>query len=137
MKHFTAALLIMLTFLSCKKLKENIQEKKVLDFITTGLWKVSSLEKGNVDYGVDFTGYQFQFKTNEVVEAIKNGSIQKSGTWLPDGVNYTITSNFPADAVHPLTLLNGIWKIIDGGDNFVVATQTINGEVYRLRLDKV
>jgi hypothetical protein len=49
MKHFTAALLIMLTFLSCKKLKENIQEKQVLDFITTGLWKVSSLEKGNVD----------------------------------------------------------------------------------------
>lgn len=136
MKYLTAALLITIALLSCKKIKENIQEKKVLDFITTGQWKVSSLEKGSVDYGVDFTGYQFQFKANEIVDAIKNGSVQKSGSWHPDGINYTITSNFPADALHPLPLLNGIWKIIDGGDNFVVATQTINGELYRLRLDK-
>jgi hypothetical protein len=52
-------------------------------------------------------------------------------------INFTITSTFPADAVQPLPLLNGLWKIVDGGNDFVVATKDENGELSRLRLQKV
>jgi hypothetical protein len=71
------------------------------------------------------------------VDAIQNGSLQKTGTWQGDAINFTITSTFPADAVQPLPLLNGLWKIVDGGNDFVVATKDENGEISRLRLQKV
>jgi len=137
MKSFLIAALMIVSWASCKKIKENIQEKQVLNFITNGQWKVTKLTQGSVDYTGDFSGYQFQFKTNEVVDAFKNGVVQKSGAWHPDAVNYTITSTFPTDALHPLPLLNGTWKIVDGGDNFVVATKTENGIFNELRLEKV
>jgi hypothetical protein len=136
MKSFLIAALMVISFSSCKKIKENIQEKQVLNFITDGQWKVAKLTQGSMDYTTDFLGYQFQFKTNESVDAIKNGAVQKTGTWHPDATNYTITSAFAADALHPLPLLNGTWKIIDGGNNFVVATKTENGTLNELRLEK-
>jgi hypothetical protein len=137
MHRFLYALLLLSLLTGCKKVKENIQEKKVLDFITDGQWKVTQLLKGSTDYVADFAGYQFQFKTNNFVDAIKNGTVQKTGTWQGDAINLTITSAFPADAVHPLPLLNGVWKIVDGGNDFVVATKDENGELSRLRLEKV
>ena len=136
MKYMLVALLT-LSLASCKKIKEDIQEKKVLNFITSGQWKVSKFEKGSADNTAYFAGYQFQFKSTEVVDAIKNGTVEKSGSWHPDATNYTITSKFPGDAAYPLPLLNGTWQIVDGGDNYVVATQTVNGELYKLQLDKV
>ena len=136
MKSLPIVALMIVSLVSCKKIREDIQEKQVLNFITSGQWKVTKLSKGSIDYAGDFLGYQFQFKTDETVDAIKNGAVQKKGTWLPDAINYTITSAFPADAPHPLLLLNGTWKIVDGGDNFVVATKTENGELNELRLEK-
>ena len=136
MHRFLYALLLLSLLTGCKKVKENIQEKKVLDFITDGQWRVTQLLKGSTDYVADFAGYQFQFKTNNFVDAIKNGTVQKTGTWQGDAINFTITSAFPADAVHPLSLLNGLWKIVDGGNDFVVATKDENGELSRLRLEK-
>jgi hypothetical protein len=137
MHRFLYALVLLSLLTSCKKAKENIQEKKVLDFITDGQWRVTQLLKGSTDYVADFAGYQFQFKTNNFVDAIKNGSVQTTGTWQGDAINFTITSTFPADAVQPLPLLNGLWKIVDGGNDFVVATKDENGELSRLRLQKV
>ena len=49
---------------SCKKIKENIQEKQVLNFITNGQWKITKLTQGSDYYTGDFSGYQCQFKTN-------------------------------------------------------------------------
>jgi hypothetical protein len=137
MHRFLYALVLLSLLTGCKKAKENIQEKKVLDFITDGQWRVTQLLKGSTDYVADFAGYQFQFKTNNFVDAIKNGSVQTTGTWQGDAINFTITSTFPADAVQPLPLLNGLWKIVDGGNDFVVATKDENGELSRLRLQKV
>ena len=74
-------LLLLFSLTNCKKIKEDIQEKKVLDFITNGQWKIIELTKNSIDYVGDFTGYQFQFKTNNFVDAIKSGTIQKTGTW--------------------------------------------------------
>ena len=136
MKSFLVLALMMFSLAGCKKIKENIQEKQVLNFITNGQWKVVKLTKGSTDFAADFLGYQFQFKTNETVDAIKDGIVQKTGTWLPDAINYTITSYFPTGSPNPLPLLDGEWKIVDGGDNFVVATKIDNGELNELRLEK-
>jgi hypothetical protein len=70
MHRFLYALLLLSLLTGCKKVKENIQEKKVLDFITDGQWRVTQLLKGSTDYVADFAGYQFQFKTNNFVDAI-------------------------------------------------------------------
>lgn len=137
MKHYLIAALMIVSLASCKKIKENIQEKQVLTFITNGQWRVAKLTQESVDFTGDFSGYQFQFKSNEVVDAIKNGTVQNTGSWHPDPINYTITSAFAGNALHPLPLLNGTWKIVDGGDNFVKATKTENGKFNELRLEKV
>lgn len=137
MHRYLLLLLLLSTFSGCKKIKDNIEEKKVLDFITEGQWKVTTLTKGSADYSADFGGYNFQFKTNNIVDAIKNGTVQKTGSWQGNATNYTINSSFPADALHPLPLLNGTWQIVDGGSTFVVATKSDNGELSTLRLDRV
>ena len=137
MNRFLLALLLIFSLTNCKKIKEDIQEKKVLDFITNGQWKIIELTKGGIDYVGDFTGYQFQFKTNNFVDAIKSGMIQKTGTWQGDVTNYTITSTFPGDTVYPLTLLNGVWQIVDGSDNYVKATKNEGGELSILKLEKI
>jgi hypothetical protein len=139
MKKLLVALMIITSLAGCKKLKEDIQEKKALDIITNGQWKVSRFNSSTTDYTADFAGYSFQFKSDEKVDAIKNSVIQKTGSWYADATNYRIGSTFPIDAVHPLPLLNGVWQIIDAdqGGSYVKATQMIGGELYTLQLDKV
>jgi len=139
MKKLLAVLIVIISLIGCKKIKENIQEKKALDIITDGQWKVTRFNSATSDYTSAFAGYSFQFKTNETVDAIKNSAVQKTGTWYADATNYRITSTFPSDAVHPLPLLNGIWQLVDAdqGGNYVKATQMISGELYTLQLDKV
>ena len=77
MKSLPIVALMIVSLVSCKKIREDIQEKQVLNFITSGQWKVTKLTKGSIDYAGDFLGYQFQFKTDETVDAIKNGAVQK------------------------------------------------------------
>lgn len=137
MHRYLFLLILLSTITGCKKIKENVEEKKVLDFITEGQWQITNLTKGSTNYQSDFGGYIFQFKSNSTVDAIKNGTLQKTGNWQGNATNYTITSAFPADTIHPLLLLNGTWQIVDGGSNFVVATKTDNGELSTLRMDKV
>jgi hypothetical protein len=69
------------------------------------------------------------------VEAIKNGSVESKGTWEGNAGNKTIASAFNnASAI--VTLLNGTWNITKNSWTYVEATQTVNGEVRMLRLDK-
>jgi hypothetical protein len=138
MKKMLVAVMVITSLVGCKKLKENIQEKKALDIITNGQWKVSRFNSSTTDYTADFTGYTFQFKSNETVDAIKNSAVQKTGTWYPDATNYRIGASFPSDAIYPLSLLNGVWQLVDAdqGGNYVKATQIISGELYTLQLDK-
>jgi hypothetical protein len=126
----------MITTVGCKKIKESVEEKAVLNFITSGQWKVASLIKENSDLTSEFNPYKFQFKTNKKVDAIKNGMVEKTGDWNGDANTLTITSNFP-NATMPLVLLNGVWKITDGGETFVVATQAVDTQTATLRLEKI
>ena len=135
MKKLLVALIMITSLSGCKKIKENIQEKRALDIITSGQWKVTVFKSSATDYTADFTGYSFQFKTDEKVDAIKNSTVQKTGSWYADANNYRIIAAFPSDSVHTLTLLDGEGQLIDAdqGGNYVKATQMIGGELYTLQ----
>ena len=120
---------------SCEKIKENVQEDMVMKAMTDGQWRVSNFTKGSDNKTADFSPYRFQFRSNKTVEAINNGTKEKTGNWEADPNNRTITSNF-SNATPVVMLLNGTWKITNNSWTFVEASQTINGEIYTLRLDK-
>ena len=129
-KLYTLVFLFIL--LGCVKKKE---EAMVANAMTNGQWKVTYFKKGTADVTTDFSTYLFQFKTNYTVDAINNGTIEKTGSWNADASAQTITSTFP-NAANPIVLLNGTWQITNNSWTWVEATQTVNGEVQILRLDK-
>jgi len=125
-------LAFLFVFVSCIKKK---QEEKVLDAMTNGQWKVTSFVKGSNDLTSNFAPYRFQFKTNNTVDAINNGTVENTGTWNEDVNAQTISSNF-INAANPVVLLNGTWKITNNSWTWVEANQTVNNELLALRLDK-
>lgn len=129
------ALVGLVVLAGCKKIKENIQEDLVIKAMTDGQWRVSSFTRGSENKTADFSPYRFQFRSNKTVEAINNGTTEKTGTWEADPNTRTITSNF-FNATATVMLLNGTWLITNNSWDFVEATQTVNNEVLKLRLDK-
>jgi hypothetical protein len=119
----------------CEKTEEKIQQNIILDAMTSGYWKVSSYTMGSMDHTADFTPYKFQFKTNYTVDALRNASVEKTGSWQADPAARTITSTF-SNAADPLNLLNGTWTITRNSWTYVEARQTISGTEHSLRLDK-
>jgi len=126
-------LVVFLIFLlGCIKKK---QEDMVVNAMVNGQWKVTNFKIDALDVTTDFATYKFQFKTNLTVDAINNGSIEKTGSWNADATAQTITSNF-TNAFNPLVLLNGTWQITNNSWTWVEARQTVNNELLTLRLDK-
>lgn len=119
----------------CAKTVEQVQENLVIKAITDGQWHLTNFTKGNTNMTADFSPYRFQFRTNNTVEAINNGSTEKTGTWSTDASARTISSSF-GNAATPLSLLNGTWKITDNSWTFVEASQMVNSETMTLRLEK-
>jgi len=135
MKIHTILLSLLILASSCKKTIEKIQENIVLKAMTDGQWRLTKFTRNGNDMTADFAPYRFQFYSNNTVDAINNGTTEKTGTWDADTNALTITSTF-ANAGNPLILLNGTWKITSNSWTFVEATQTVNNEVLTLRLDK-
>jgi hypothetical protein len=126
-------LFFLILMAGCKREKQ--AENLVVQAMVNGQWKVTSFKKGGTDLTTSFASYKFQFKTDFTVEAINNGSLEKTGSWNADASAQTITSNF-TNALNPLVLLNGTWKITNNSWTWVEASQTVNGELMSLRLDK-
>lgn len=133
----TCLLLLLCGALStgCKKAIEDIFKGRVIDAMTTGQWHLTKFTKGSADSTSAFAPYFFQFHENNTVDALKNGAIEKTGTWSADVGNRTITSSF-GNVSTPLALLNGTWNVTDNSWTHVVANQTVNGETLNLRLEK-
>ncbi len=129
-KIFTVIFLFLLA--GCVKKK---QEDMVVNAMVEGQWKVTRFMKASSEITSDFANYKFQFKTNFTVDAINNGTVEKTGSWNADATTQTITSNF-TNAGTPLTLLNGTWHITNNSWTWVEATQSLSGELYSLRLEK-
>lgn len=120
---------------SCKKTEEKIQQNIILEAMTNGYWKVTSYKMGSMDHTADFASYKFQFKTNYTVDALRNSSVEKTGSWQADPDARTITSTF-TNTTDPLNLLNGTWVITKNSWTYVEARQTVSGTEHTLRLDK-
>lgn len=135
MKLTILTLLLTFTLLSCHKTYEDAVEDAVIEAITTGSWKVSSFDKGGTDLTSSFAEYKFVFQNSRAVDAIHNGSVEATGTWEENPQAKTIYAQF-TNANSTLTLLNGTWNITRNSWTYVEATQTLNGEVMKLRLDK-
>jgi hypothetical protein len=130
-------LIAFLTFsLSCKKAKENVYQDLVIKAMTDGQWAITSFTLNGTNITSDFSGYKFQYYSNKTVDAIKNGIVEKTGTWDGNATAMTTSANFPS-AANPLLLINGSWNIVNNSWTYVIATQTVGSEVKNMRLDKL
>ena len=134
-KLFIIALLI-LPFLSCKKTKEEIGQDLIIQAMTTGQWVITKFTLDANNITADFSEYKFQYYSNKTVDAIKNGTTEKTGTWDGNATAMTIWANFP-NVSYPLNLINGTWQITNNSWTYVEASQTNGTDVKTLRLDKL
>lgn len=136
MKKITVALLLFVSLAGCKKTLEEKARDIVLDAMTSGTWEITKFTVNGNNITSDFAGYSFQYHKNETVDAIKNGSIQSTGSWSGDAANMRISANF-TNVSEPLLLINGQWSITNNSWTFVEASQTVGSQVKTLRLDKL
>lgn len=135
MKNLFALVFLLTSFAGCKKAIENIQEDMVIKAMTDGQWRVSRFTRDGNEVTASFSPYMFQFKANETVDAINNGTKESTGSWKGNAEQRTIVSAFN-NSNQTLQLLNGTWQITRNSWTYVEATQTVNSEVRTLRLDK-
>jgi len=136
MKKLFITVLLILPFLSCVKTKEEIGEDLVIKAMTSGQWVVTKFMQNGTNITADFSGYKFQYYSNKTVDAIKNGSTEKTGNWDGNATAMTTWANF-SNVTYPLDLINGTWNITNNGWTYVEAGQTIGTDVKTLRLDKI
>ncbi len=137
MKHLLVIAFAVLAVSGCKlkKTQEQIAEDIIVKAMTDGRWVVTAYNDGT-DYLSEFDGYEFQFKSDRTVDAIKTSTVESTGTWQGDALAMTISSSFPATASTAVQRLNGLWKIANNNWTWVKATQTINGKLTTLELRK-
>jgi hypothetical protein len=121
--------------ISCKKTIQQIQEDLVIKAMTDGQWKITNFVYNSTNITADFDTYRFKYYSNKTVDAIKNGSVEKTGNWDGNASNMTTWANFTG-AVHPLILINGNWQITRNSWTYVEASQTVGSETKLMRLDK-
>ena len=134
MKKYIAFIFIIL-LAGCKKTIDNVQEDLVIKAMTDGRWIVTNFTLNATNITVDFATYKFKYYSNKTVDATKNGTLEKTGTWDGNAATMTTSANF-AGAVYPLSLINGSWQIVRNGWTYVEATQTIGSDTKTMRLDK-
>ena len=83
----------------------------------------------------DYANYKFKYYENKTVDAINNGSVEKTGQWDGNASNNTTWANFTG-AVYPLLLINGTWHIDRNSWTYVEASQTVGSDTKIMRLDK-
>jgi hypothetical protein len=120
----------------CKKAIEKLKEDAIVKAMTDGQWVITNFVEDGDNITTDFAGYKFQYYANRTVDAIKNGTLEKTGTWDGDASNMTTWANF-TNATDPLILINGTWHIENSSWTYVVATQTSQGITKTMRLDKL
>ncbi len=128
-----AGLVLLVT--GCKKTVQNVQEDLVIKAMTNGQWAVTSFTQNGTIITADFSTYRFKYYSNKTVDAINNGSVEKTGNWDGNASTMTTWANF-TNPGYPLNLINGYWHIDNNSWTFVVATQVVGTETKTMRLDK-
>ena len=120
----------------CKKSIEKIKENAVISAMTDGQWVITNFVNNGTNNTFEFSNYKFQFYSSNTVDAIKNGSTEKTGTWNGNATNMTIDATFP-NAILPLSLINGSWHIDNNSWTFVDASQKSGVDIRTMRLEKL
>lgn len=120
----------------CSKVIKDQQDDIAVQAIVNGRWTVSLYQKDTVDMTSSFSGFEFQFRDNDKVEAIRNTTVEFTGDWSVSTANRTISANFGGVA-EPISLLNGTWNISSTTWTTVEASQTVNGSSRTLHLVKL
>ena len=120
----------------CKKSIEKIAEDLVIKAMTDGQWKVTNFVNNGTNITADFTNYKFQYYENRTVDAINNGTVEKTGTWNGDATAMTTSANF-ISAAYPLNLINGVWHIVRNSWTYIEVTQTVGPDTKIMRIDKL
>ena len=120
----------------CKKSIEKIAEDLVIKAMTDGQWKVTNFVNNGTNITADFTNYKFQYYENRTVDAINNGTVEKTGTWNGNATAMTTSANFISPA-YPLNLINGEWHIVRNSWTYIEVTQTIGPDTKIMRIDKL
>lgn len=129
-------LIFIVSLLGCKKVVPvSVQEDLVIKAMTDGQWKVTSFTSNAADITTDFVTYKFKYYSNKTVDAIKSGTVEKTGTWDGNSSTMTTSANFTG-AIYPLNLINGNWSITRNSWTYVEATQTSGADIKMMRLDK-
>jgi hypothetical protein len=135
MKKIIAYITLFIFLAGCKKAVENAQTDLVILAMTDGQWAITSFKINSTNITADFSPYKFKYYSNKTVDAINNGTVEKTGTWDGNASAMTTQANFPSPA-YPLNLINGTWNITNNGWTYVVATQTSGSDIKTMRLDK-
>jgi hypothetical protein len=135
MKKILALFILVMAISGCKKIFEQIAQDAIIQAMTSGQWVITSFTRNGTNVTSSFTGYKFQYYSNKTVDAIKNGTVEKTGTWDGNANTMTTWANFP-NVPEPLSLINGNWKIDNNSWTFVVASQNNGTEAKTMRLEK-
>lgn len=135
MKKLYTLFLLLIVLGSCKKAVEKIGEDLVVKAMTDGQWKITKFTQNGTDITSSFSGYKFQYYSNRTVDAILNGTKERTGNWDGNASAMTTWADFPG-ATNPISLINGTWNITNSGWTYVEATQINGAETKTLRLDK-
>lgn len=136
MKKLFILLIPLISFAACKKVINNAAENAIVRAMTDGQWVITSFKDNGTDITSDFSSYKFQYYANRKVDAIKNGSVERTGNWEGYASTLSIWATFPG-AIYPLNLIDGTWQITRNSWTFVEAKKTVGADVKTLRLDKL
>ena len=136
MKKVIIAFSLVLILGSCKKTIDKLKENAVISAMTDGQWVITNFVKNGTVITPDFSAYKFQFYSNQTVDAINNGVVEKTGTWDGNASTMTTSANFVSPA-YPLSLINGSWQITRSSWTFVEAPQVSGAATKTMRLDKL
>ena len=128
-------IIISVLFTGCKKAIEDILQDAVIQAMTNGQWKITSFTKDGNNITASFAEYKFQYYSNKTVDAIKNGTVEKTGNWDGNAATMTTWASF-TNVNEPLSLINGNWHIDNNSWTFVEASQNNGSEIKTMRLDK-
>lgn len=135
MKKLYTLFLLLIVLGSCEKAVEKIAEDLVVKAMIDGQWKITKFTQNSTDITSSFSGYTFQYYSNRTVDAILNGTKERTGNWDGNATAMTTWADFPG-ATNPISLVNGTWNITKSGWTYVEATQMNGVETKTLRLDK-
>jgi len=103
-------LILVVTTTSCKKDNDNSPSNNLNSTMVSGSWRITYFNDSGNDETSHFTGYSFQFNSNNSVVAV-NGSSNINGTWSTGNDNSTSKLVLSFGNTPPFDDLNEDWHV--------------------------